>query len=213
MATLANLRTAIRTRVQDPEGIRWSDSQVLEVVNQSLREMSNVLRNYVKQATVGIEAGTREVDLADMLEVVRITRGDDFPLYGPVNYNGLKFHKDVTGSEPTLWYKLGNTIGLYPEASSNYDLTLVYIAYAPALSADGDTPDSSLGPWADQFIIARSAQELYMADPDFEAAAEFGNQAMKYLIEAQSNRNQFDNTRGPVISDSRAPAEAALWLG
>lgn len=208
MATLANLRTAVRLRVQDPDSIKWTNAQIDEVINQAVREMSSVLRTFVEEATIGIVAGQIEVDIADFLEMIRITRSDGYPLYGPIDYNDLKFHRNNEGAEPIMWYKLGNTIGLYPAASTSYNLDITYIAFAPALSGDSDVPNSALGPFADMFIIARAAQELLLTDPDLEAAQAFGDLAIKYLIEAQSSRNQSNNTRGPVMADSR---ESATW--
>lgn len=212
MATLLELRTAVRLRVQDPDSIRWTNAQVNDPINQALKEMSTTLRTFVKRATIAIVAGTREVDVVDFLEMIRLVRGDGYPIFGPVDYNTLKFNRDTTGSEPVCWYRLGNTIGFYPEASTNYNITMDYIANAPPLLGDSDVPDTSLGPYAEMYIVARATQELLLADPDFDAAERYGDLAIKYLIDAQSNRNQSNNTRGPVINDSRGVSTWPAYL-
>lgn len=209
MATLSDLRSSLRLRVQDDASVRWTNAQLDEVINQSARELANALRTFVKDTTIAIVAGTREVLVDDLLEIISITRDDGYPLFGPISYNDLKWNRQHTGSQPIMWYNLGNTVGLYPEPSANFNLALAYIAYPPTISGDTSTPDSSLGPYADMFILARSAAELYYADPDLETGDKFMDQAMKYLIEAQSNRNQINNTRGPVVGSANSGGD--LW--
>lgn len=160
MAQRSDLRTAIRTFIRDENSTRWSDTTLNNLINDAMRDISSHLRTNVKTTTLtfGVSDTSKEwpTDLIALFEA----KIDDKPIW-KVSPQTIRNRESGTGS-PCLFYVVGGHMFLYPTQSASTDVDLTYLAYTADFTQDTDTPDQTLGPWADMLIKHWVAAEALM---------------------------------------------------
>jgi hypothetical protein len=186
MTTRSQLRTSIRTELNDSGTALWSDALLNEFINQAIRHYS---RELPKQASTSITvvADTAAYNLpADFDRAIRVEQPDDtIRVFDPLERT---VSDDFGSSEASGATAIGSygyrvwasQIILTPtptQAGSTQNITLDYLAVYAEPAADGDTIAT---PTRDDDIL----QALVCAD------------AMRWIGADEAKRQRFQQARG-----------------
>lgn len=85
MTTLTDIRTRLRTELQDPGADRWSDADLDWHITQALGELTLAIPLEAR-ATIGTDAGSRDIDLSGLAGLIAVVAieyptGEFPPLY------------------------------------------------------------------------------------------------------------------------------------
>jgi hypothetical protein len=152
-ATLAVLRTRLRSRLNEPSPAHWTDVQLGDWINEGAREVARQAECLSDTGTVSVTAGVRDYSLSTLSpQPLRIHRveyeetGSDL-LY-PLEYRDYNTMDNVWGAYQkissgrtaywTAWGYFPNiSVVLYPIPQSNATLTLYYYRNPTPVATDG----------------------------------------------------------------------------
>jgi hypothetical protein len=150
--TLAQIKTEIRLQIKDSDANRrrYTDTQLLNLINQTQRDVVNVSWIIKKSTDIELQTSTTYYTYpTDLIEIHRVTyKYRNLPetslqeLDASLN-NGTW---EATGGTPKNYFQSPsqpNSIGIYPyplNSSSTGTISIIYFAEPTNLSSDSDTP-------------------------------------------------------------------------
>jgi hypothetical protein len=160
--TLSQIRTQVRRNIRDTASSstlqRYSDTVLLDFINEGQRDVVNQTWIVSKSTTITLSANTTYYSLpSDLINIERVTRANgnlpevSLMLLDADSNNGAW---EITGSTPTYFFQdraLPGSIGLYPYPSSTATagtLKIIYRAFATDLAVDADQPFNALARYA-----------------------------------------------------------------
>ena len=174
MADLTALLLQVGRTVGDERNAKYSSVFVTELLNQGMRELAMITRNYNVATTLAVTAPGPTNLPADFIAMNQVKLGEN-PLW-KLDYRQVRNYKNSTASLPSFFVIKNNQIQLYPLPSANVTLNIDYTATPPDLVAGADVPNKSLGSHRDAFLRMYAARELSVIGQDFEAAQHFAGQ-------------------------------------
>jgi len=171
--TLLQLRTAIRSNIEEPTAGYWADADLGRYVNQSIRHMNRQLRYFIEETpgTISLVANQRTYGLAADCpgpeRIYRITTAADLMIDGtsmPMmrGNTGIDMVDGTTSgtATPTDWLKFGKKLGFYPipAGSSANAVYYWYLETPTVLTADVD-----VSPYSDEYDDAVEWYATWMA--------------------------------------------------
>jgi hypothetical protein len=164
VATLLELRTRVRVRLDEATATAWSDSEINGWINEGARDVARRSETLQVSANIAVTAGTQEYTApSDMSRLYRA----EFTPTGSTSVYSLTYRdfnnldavwwtaKQTTQSTPelfTLWgYPPSLKIILYPKPSQNGTLTVYYYRVPADVTSDGATVPVPNG-WEDLVV-------------------------------------------------------------
>lgn len=166
--TLANLRTAVRIELRDPDGVTWNDEKVDYAANQAyricfLRIASAVKDYFVTTANVNIVSGTRAYALPSdhlttkLLEYVTSTQTYPIPRYTRGAAPNVTSGSAGLRGTPYFTYDLEGTnfvLEPTPQASETNGIKHTYYAGPSTLASSGSTIHANFkDAWVDVIVL------------------------------------------------------------
>lgn len=183
MATLSDVRTDVRSRLDESSARLWTDAELNRWINEALRDIARRCETLQAYDDINVTANTQEYTLpTDLLRVYRVeyrpTGGQVFPLeYRDFNSMDSVWYSQQTSSRGrpywfTMWgFPPSLKIILYPTPASTDGAIRVYHYRLPAeVSTDGATLELPSG-WHD--LVALYCEYIALrkdADPRWAEA-------------------------------------------
>jgi hypothetical protein len=231
MTTLGELRTLVRTRLDEPSEVYWSDDDLNDFLNEATREIARRALNLESQETFTVHGGQAEYGQADhgltsliMVNVLYYQPTGNtmrYPLqYTDVNNgNAIPWFstQDQTQAIPELFTAWGVVpdlkFTLYPTPSQDGECFIFYWRYPTTMVADGDVAEIPTG-WHD-LAVTYACYLGMLRDRDQRFAQYFQkfDADITYLI-SLSTRHTFDmgQISQPTYSGGQAAAFDAGWF-
>ena len=199
MATLAQIRSTVSRKSQDPNNTSRSASVVDDEINRSIRYYSNYRFWFNEDlATITLVSGQQLVpdiptDLVSELQVNGLMLIDDQIKIDLLKLPPDDFFErddDQTG-RPYFYTYRDNEYLLLPTPNEAYSLVFRYLKTYADMTLDADTNDFTT--YAEDLIMLHTLKNIYAEDkndPEFAAAfAELERSELKALKERTDNRN------------------------
>jgi hypothetical protein len=184
MATLADVRTMVRDRLDEATARFWTNAQLDSFINEATRDIAR--RGEVLQTTsdITVVGGTQEYTMpTNVVRVHRVEHEDSSSMVTPLEYRDFNNmdavwstqQKNVQSTRPywfTLWgYPPNLKIVLYPTPSESGDTIRVFYYQMPAaVTTDGGTVPVPQG-WEDLVVMYAEYVALRKdADPRWQEA-------------------------------------------
>jgi hypothetical protein len=215
--TLAQLRTLLRTRLDEPSESYWSDPDLTDFLNEACREIARRAMNLETLATFAVTAGKAAYGASDHNLTSLIMLGPLF--YQPTGSGQYRYplrYSDVNNGNAIPWFSTQDQtqatpeiftawgvvpdlqITLYPTPSRAGQIFVNYWRYPATLAADGDLAEIPTG-WHDLAVTYAAYLGLLRDnDPRFGQYFQKFDADITYLI-SLSTRHTFDQGN---ISDS-----------
>lgn len=204
MATRAELRTMIRNIVGDESpGVRWSDTIIHLYMDEAVKRLGRIRRSYEQTGVINTVIGGVTALPAGFISMSRVVlTSTGVPLWEIQQRDINAFKGPTTSSNPSYYYITGQSIAFYPAPSAVFSLTITYFSTPPLMTADGNTPDPSLGTEADQYIRSFVVGQLALADQDMDLYTNMNQLCTQLEIDMASQAGQTDSFNYAMVSDT-----------
>lgn len=186
--TLSSIKTEIRIRIKDTSSSRqrYSDTQLLNMINQSQRDIVNFTWLVQKSTSFALVSGTTYYSLpTDIIQINRVTykrqklpQGTLTSLDSRFNYSSWQL---TSGTPDTYFQDPAQTdkIGFYPfpNSTSTGTVNILYTAQAADLASDSDVPFNSLSRWLpyNDLIIYDVCYKVFLIEGEPPKVTEYRN--------------------------------------
>lgn len=208
MATLAQLRTRVSRKLQDPDNTFRAASVIDDEINRSIDYYQNERFWFNEElATITLTADTQTVpsipsDLNSPLMVNGLTLVDaqvkiDLVHIPPNQF--VSMDQDQTG-RPEYWTYRDGSFLLLPTPSSAYSLIFRYLKTYTDLSADGDTNDFTT--YAPDLIMLHTLKNLYAEDKQDSEYGLMFSELERVELKSLKRRTEGYNATGKLQVDT-----------
>lgn len=185
--TLAQIKTEIRTRIKDTDASRrrYSDTQLLNLINQTQRDVVNISWIIKKSTSIPVTTGTTYYTMpSDIMGISRVTFNNrNLPemtlesLDSKFNYANWP----ATSGLPSSYFQdpsRSSQIGLQPwpaTTASTGTLSVIYFSQGTDMSSDSDIPfnsESRYAPYND-LLIYDPCYKVFLIEGNGTKAGEY----------------------------------------
>jgi hypothetical protein len=154
--TLLDIRTQVRTLINEPTSSFWTDGVLRDYINEGIRTIAQRSGCYRTIQTVYTVASTRTVSF-DGYKCIAVEYSNKALIkITPVQVG----HAKLDGVHPQYFYEYNNTIGIEPVPPEAYALTIYTIDIPYPILDETDTPNL---PYDMQGLIAYFAASKALA--------------------------------------------------
>lgn len=212
--TLSQIRTEIRIRIRDSNTSRqrYSDTQLLNMINQTQRDVINYTWLITKSGNISLVSGTTNYATPnDLIGIIRITLdGLNLP---EKTLEGLD--SDANGGnwllnhgKPSNYYQdpsLPDYVSMYPWPATSLDIGTIHVNYsatATDLVSDSDVPFNAIENLLNynDLLIYEPCYKVFLIEGENEKATEYRtyyeNRLQNALTQAGSKPNYNPNFSG-----------------
>ena len=208
MATLGDVRTLVRDRLDEATPRRWQNDQLNRWINEAARDVARRTECLHANGTVAVVAGVQQVSLATLTDIIRINRVE-WKNTGESTIRSLEYRdfnnldsvwwdqQAITRSKPSYFtltgYPPALTLVLYPTPSAGGTLKVWYWKLPTAAASDNSRIDIPEG-WHDTIADYAEYKALRKdADPRWKEAFEIYKDNLEAINEV-SRRYTDQNT-------------------
>ena len=186
--TLSEIRTEVRLRIKDTSTTRqrFSDTQINNIINQTHRDVVNLVWPIHKTQTISLVANTTYYTLAsDLIQIERLrydNRNLDevTPTKLDSDYENSRW-RELSGIPKAYFQEPGQPeqIGFYPYPNGNTgsteDAILTYFAQANDLSSDSDEPFNAIDRYLgySDLLIYEPVYKIFLIEGELAKAQEY----------------------------------------
>ena len=198
MATLGDIRTLVRDRLDEATPRRWTNDQLNRWINEGARDVARRSECLHANGTVPVSSGVQQVSLATLTDIIRINRVE-WKTTGESTIHSLEYRdfnnldavwwdqQAITRSKPSYFtltgYPPALTAVLYPTPSSAGSLKVWYWKIPPNVTTDNATVQIPSG-WEDTIADYAEYKALRKdADPRWKEAFEIYKDNLGAIVE------------------------------
>jgi hypothetical protein len=187
--TLKEIRTRIRSILQEPFPARWQDTDINAYINAGLRDIA-ILAERIRTKTIDVAIGVETVTFpTDMLTLKTIYWGDGSQRYELDKALNTYPSDDTTQDDPTTAYIYDQAIHLRPKPQAAGKVTIVYHMKPVDMTLDADTPELQ---GAEDALISYGVYRAYFEDGDPRSQLweqDYSKEQLKWLAVERENNN------------------------
>lgn len=186
--TLSQLRTKVRSILQEPVAARWSNADIDSYLNDGLQDMAKTAER-LRTKEVAVAIGTATITFPDDLLVLHsVYWGDSSSKTELLLAQDTLPADDLTKDTPVYFYLLDGSIKLRPIPNVAKTIYFVYYWKPRLMVADTDIPELEK---TENALISYAVYRAYFEDGDPRATLweqDYAKQQLKWLaIEGQNN--------------------------
>lgn len=210
MTTLEDLRTDVRSHVDESIAVFWTDTELDRWVNEALREVGRRTETIQRQKSYTVVSGQEAYTLPDdMLRIYRVEYRRTTDYIQPLEFRPFNemdsiwgFSRTAGGASPeyySIWsYPGEGGQGLYiypiPQENINDGLRVFYYAVPRNLEADDDVAEIPAG-WEDlvPLYVEYTARRKEASDNRWREAYELFETRLKEMLKTTRNWSDQQN--------------------